>query len=445
MKKTARTSPEFLKDSVVYQLYLRPFTPEGTIKAATGLLPHIAGLGVDIIYLCPFVVHDDDMREEFWSDRQNKSKLGNPKNPYRLKDYYVMDDEYGTDDDLKFFVREAHELGMKVLFDLVYFHCGPTAVFIDEHPDFVKRDEDGKVITGSWHFPQINFDSAELREYLWQNMEYFMREFNVDGYRCDVAPKVPLDFWEEGRRRMEAINPECIMISEGDRADDQLAAFDLNYAFRWKYGVIDLMKGDKTAQEVREIWEKLHDEFPENARFLRIMDDHDIANDCYEDRHCAVCPPEAVEAVLLLNFTIDGVPFIYNGMEIGDKDRHSIYGNRFFGKNMVINWSKALTEAGMDRMQYFRDLIDLRRGVSALTESPVKWLENDCPGNVISFSRDNVVVAINFGKQPLTVTIKTDAQLPMPRVHCRYGSDFKFTKSDLKLNLIPYGYAVIEY
>lgn len=448
MKKTARTSPEFLKDSAIYQMYLRPFTPEGTLDAATKMLPHVAELGIDVVYLCPIVAHDDDMREEFWSDRQHKSELKNPKNPYRLKDYYNIDEEYGTDEDLKRFVKTSHDLGMKVILDLVYFHCGPTAVFLEEHPDFVKRDEEGNIKYGSWHFPELNFESQGLREHLWENMEYFMKEFKVDGYRCDVAPAVPLDFWVEGRKRMEAIDPECFMISEGDREDDQLSAFDLNYAFKWKYGIAKCFEKEITATELRDIWQKLHDDFPEGARFLRILEDHDIVNDRYEDRYDRKWGNKGVDAALVINLMMDGVPMIYNGQEIADPTRHSIYSNRFIGKNMLINWANALREEGINRFELMQSLINLRRSIPALTEGDVNWLENDQAERIISFQRphdqSNVVIVVNTGNSLVSTTVNIDTDSPVATPQIQYGADYQL-EENLKVNLLPYGYIILEY
>ena len=196
----AKEVSDYVKSAVIYQLFLRPFTPEGTLEAATRMLPHVASLGVDIVYLCPQMTADDDPRTEFWSDRQNASKMDNPYSPYRIKDYFATDPEYGTDDDLRRFVTVAHSLGLLVMLDLVYYHCGPTAVFIEDHPDFVKRNEDGTVKNGRWHFPELNFDCPELREYLWKNMEYWIREFDADGYRCDVGSAIPLDFYKARAR-----------------------------------------------------------------------------------------------------------------------------------------------------------------------------------------------------------------------------------------------------
>ena len=277
MKADARKAPEFLANSVVYQLFPRPFTTEGTLKGAEKMLPHLAGLGIDIVYLTPIVEADDDINLEFWSPRQKASGLGNPKNPYRMKDYFKIDPEYGNDADLKHFVKAAHEFGLRVMLDLVYLHCGPKANLIEEHPDFVMRDENGNVKNGPWLFPALNFDNPNLREYLWGNMEYFIREFDIDGYRCDVASALPVDFWEEGRRRIEALKPDVIMLSEGERPDDQLHAFDFNYAFKCAYALQDVfLKGD-SPRKLMDAWKKLFDAFPSGSRFIHYFESHDIA------------------------------------------------------------------------------------------------------------------------------------------------------------------------
>ena len=118
----AKDVPPFLRGAVMYQLFTRMFTPEGTFAAARAKLPDLKADGIDIIYLTPHQLADDDPDPKFWSGRQKACKLNNPKNPYRQKDFFAVDPEYGTKEDLKAFVDEAHRLGMKVMFDLVYFH-----------------------------------------------------------------------------------------------------------------------------------------------------------------------------------------------------------------------------------------------------------------------------------------------------------------------------------
>ena len=180
---TARPTTDEVKKSVIYQLMIQNFTNEGTFKKAMYLLPHIKSTGANIVYLCPIVEADDDTDQNFWSNRQKKSKLNNPKNPYRMKDYFKLEPAFGTEDDFKAFVAEAHKLGLKVILDLVYYHCGPKATFIKDHPNFVVRDKYGNVENGRWCFPELNFKDPELREYLWQNMEYFIKRKQKRSYR----------------------------------------------------------------------------------------------------------------------------------------------------------------------------------------------------------------------------------------------------------------------
>ena len=143
--QTARKAPEWFTRGVMYQIQPRAFTPEGTLKAAEGKLTYLRDLGVTIAYLVPVMKMDDDGDEQFWSPRQIRSGFGNPKNQYRIADYFHVDGESGTDQDLRDFCAAAHALGMKVLFDLVYFHCGPTAPFLKVHPEFTWWNPDGTV------------------------------------------------------------------------------------------------------------------------------------------------------------------------------------------------------------------------------------------------------------------------------------------------------------
>ncbi len=400
------------KSSVVYQIFLRSFTLDGTLRAAEKMLPHIAGLGVDIVYLCPVNLSDDDPSEEHWSDRHKKSQIRNPQNPYRMKDYFAIDPEYGTVSDLKAFISTAHSLGLRVLLDLVYYHCGPAAVFIPEHPDYVKRQKDGTFKNGSYHFPELNFESPALREYLWRNMEYYVRELNVDGYRCDVAGLVPIDFWEEGRRRIDAVKPNLLMISEswGDAATAQRSAFDVNYS-EMTNQLHDILKGSKGAESFRAAWEQEHAGAMSGARYLITFDNHDLTNDDYDARPECDGRSRRVDAALAVMFTLDGIPFIYSGREFADGRRHSIYANRLYGKNLVVDWGRALTPEGQERMRLLRQLISLRQESDVLQNGDVVWLDHDQPASVIAFirrtSQKQIVVIANLGMSAVDVTLQS--------------------------------------
>ena len=447
MPAEVRKAPAYLENAVMYQIFLRPFTPGGTLKSAMRMLEHLAELGVDILYLCPVTEADGDMRTEFWSDRQKACGLGNPKNPYRVRDYYRIDPEYGTDEDLKRFTAYAHELGMRVILDLVYYHCGPCAVFIPHHPDFVKREADGSVRNGRWHFPELNFDSPALREYLLANMEYFIREFDVDGYRCDVADAVPVDFWEEGRRRIEAIKPDVMMLAEGSAPEEQISAFDLNYSFSWGH-LYDVFAGNAPAADMPELWKELQAHLLPGARVIRATENHDIAND--RARPDSSIGSKAHDAMLAVNFGLDGVPFLYNGQEIADTAAHSIFGNRFYGKDRLIDWSCAMTPGGKSRFALLRKLIELRHTQKALSSGSVTWLSHDMPDEVLAFTRNspeqNLIVVANCRDIPLQVKIGSGmTRVSLPEILLSRGADFSLESGILKTDLLPFGFLIAQY
>ena len=151
---------------IIYQINPSMFTHQGTLREAKKLLPHIASCGVNVAYLFAICKVDDSKDRKYWSPRQKKSKLNNPKNPYRIEDYYTIDEDYGGNEQLHEFVKEAHKLGLKVMLDLVYMHCAPHANIIEECPEGIQRDKNGNIEYTVYNFPKINFESRELREYL---------------------------------------------------------------------------------------------------------------------------------------------------------------------------------------------------------------------------------------------------------------------------------------
>lgn len=407
-RQPARTSPEWITHGVIYQIHPRAFTPEGTLRAAQARLPRLAELGVTVLYLCPVFVADDDMDPAGWSPRQKKSGMNNPRNPYRMKDYFHVDPEYGTDDDLRAFVKQSHALGMRVLLDMVFLHCGPNAVFLKDHPDFVKRDKEGKVVLQSWNFPALDLANPGLREYLWRNMETWVRDFDVDGFRCDVADGVPLDFWETARERLEKLRPDVGMLAEGTKRENQLKAFDLSYGWGGAYTTWD------DAAAIRTLWESQRAERPRGgARFVRFFDNHDIANDSYDNRIEKQWGAARVQAALVALFTLDGVPFLYNGQEVADTARHSIYAR------LPIDWANGGTEAGRTRFAFCRSLCAMRRSEPALTRGEVVWLDNDAPAAVLSFQRvtgsERILAVVNLSGAPVTVRLPglTEAFRPL--------------------------------
>lgn len=435
-KQKARPSPEWVTKGIIYQLQPRAFTTEGTLKAAAEKLPHIARLGATTVYICPVFVADDDNDTSTWSSRQKASKMNNPRNPYRMKDYFHVDPEYGTDRDLKEFIDKAHGLGLRVMLDMVYFHCGMNAVFLKEHPDFIKLDENGKALLAGWNWPVLNFDNPALREYLYENMEYWIKDFKVDGFRLDLACHglkkqvdvkgflkdfnpddvridsacegvLPLDFWETARSRLERINPEVALLAECaeiERPEDQLKAIDLNYGYLYYHALKDVFEKSQPAVNLRNTWTAVADAAPEGARFTRYFDNHDIANDDWYNRREKRWGYAGCQAAFVHMFTLDGVPFVYNGQEIADTARHSIFGRA------PIYWLRAETQEGEMRFAFLRKLCVIRKTEPALTNGTLEWLDNDRPESVVSYLRTyhgkQILAVINFSDHPVRVSIQ---------------------------------------
>ncbi|MCX7887659.1 MAG: alpha-amylase family glycosyl hydrolase [Verrucomicrobiae bacterium] len=427
---SARPSPEWLTRGVMYQVWLRSFTPEGTLRAAAKRIPHVAELGANIIYLSPVCLQDADTRQQFWSTRQKASGTNNPRNPYRIRNYDRIDPEYGTARDLREFVLAAHKHGLYVLLDIVYYHCGPTSVLM-KHPEFFKRRPDGTMQTGEWNFPVLDFGNLQLREYLWANMRRWVQEFDVDGFRCDVSDKVPLDFWEEARRRLEPLRPNLVMLAEGRRREDQRYAFDVNYGFQWYDAAMKIFQRGEPASSLRALWEKMRAEYPRGARFIRYTENHDTVND--QQRAEVICSEAGAAALQVLHFTLDGVPFLYNGQEIGDTSPHSIYAR------WPIRWETAHLPKSKAKFAFYQKLCRLRASEQVLSSGEVIWLDNNQPDSVLSFLRRGnsaeIYVVVSLSNRPLTVSIP---QLPDGIPLLAHGAKRK----GRALELQPFGFCV---
>jgi 1,4-alpha-glucan branching enzyme len=431
---------------MIYQLSLRVFTPEGTIKAASKMLPFLAKLNITHIQLSPVVMADDDADRTFWSDRQIASGFDNPKNSYRLKDYFAIDPEYGNDDDLREFVELAHRLNLRIIMDLVYLHCGPKAVFLKDHPGFVRRKSDGDIENGPWHFPLLNYDNPELREYLWSNMLYFVENFNIDGYRCDVGDMVPLDFWEEGIRRIRSVKPDLFMLNEG-KDPSYLKIFDANYFYDGCFDAVKIAGGDLPASHFKEKWSICRSSMPPGGKMLHFIDNHDVASDSYENRHEKVIGSDGIEALFVLTVTLDGVPFMFNGYEVMDGLKHNMFANRFYGRDPVINWANGLTTKGTERIQFIQNLNRIRLESAALCSGGLRWLSHDAPDHVLVYLREGggkkVIIIINMHKKPVTVNITEKIEAPgLLSPLLSKGIAYTANTGGIFADLLGYGYLV---
>lgn len=434
----------------IYQLSLRVFTPEGTLCAAEKMLPMLADLGPKYIQLVALTKADDSEDRTYWSNRQIAAGTNNPKNSYRMKDYFHVDEEYGTDEDFRDFIKAAHKLGLKIILDLVYLHCGPEAVFMREHPDFVQRDTDGKIkLTGDWAFPRFDYSNDKVREYLWSNMVYWVREFDVDGFRCDVGDAVPLDFWREGVRRAREVKNDLVMINEGKDVS-YLEVFDINYFYDGCFDAVQVAEGNLTAAAFRAKWDACRNTLPAGKQMLHFTDNHDVASDNGEDRIEKVIGTAGVDALLVLDFMLDGVPFVFNGYEVADELKHNMFANRFFGKDPAINWANIFCEKGQKRYALLKKLYHLRSEHQALKTAELNWLENTAADQVISFCRPadekSLLVLVNMTKEPAVFEVGDVPEMAR-LMQSILQSNVSWICKDgkMKVQMLGFGYLAAEY
>ncbi len=407
----ANNIPAWFRDHAVYQINPRTFSAEGTIAAVTKELPKLYDLGFRIIYLCPVFEEDPSTDKANWSIRQKASETENPKNPYRMNDYFQIDDEYGTMADLAELVTEAHNRDMRVLLDLVYLHIGPNAPIIKRCPDFAQHNEDGSIRCTYWHFPYLNFENEGLREYLWCNMTYYVGALDVDGFRCDVGDGVPESFWQEGRRRIKAIKPDSILINEGNKYEWLATAFDSCYNFPWHEEIYKCISGTNTAAGLVAEEKKRLARVPAGGYLLRDMDNHDTVTD-WPERAEKRAGHDGMEAIMVLNYCMPGIPMVYCGNELADTTYMSMFANRFHMGKFSVTDRAALshTDAGKRRMEVVTKLNALLAAHDGIHGVDMEWLDNDCADKVISFRRkgETKTAVLYCNLFPEEVVVKTD-------------------------------------
>jgi glycosidase len=394
--QNARAAPTFLERSTIYQVWMRSFTPEGTLNATKARLPHIANLGASIVYVSPLNVH-------------GYPSVFGPSTPYEIKDYDKIDPEYGTEADFKDLLAEAHRLGLKVIMDIVLAHSANDNVLLNR-PGFYQRMPDGVLKMSRWHTPMPDFTNPKVREYFRDNMLHWVRDVGVDGFRCDVAGGVPLDFWEQARDAMDQVNRDVIMLAEADVPEQQLKAFDISYNFPYYAALTAVVVNGESAERIKQQWEKAKNSFPRGARFLHLNDNHD------RNRADVVFGEKATVATSVLDFTLDGIPFLYNGEEIGDTTaphQQAHYPIRWEIYKPSAQPHSGLASRQNAKLRFYKQLFDMRNKQAALTSGELIWLSNSNPDGVVSFMRkkgpEEILVVINLSNRITKVQVEVPA------------------------------------
>jgi len=428
------------KNAVFYQLALRTFTPEGTLKAAEEMIPYLASLEIDYIYLCPMFCEDADEDRSTWGARRKAAGSNNPKSPYKIKDYFHVDEEFGTDEDLKSFAKTAHEHGLKIMYDLVYLHCGRNAVFIKEHPDWVEQDENGNPRVGErWPLARINFANHGVREYLKSHMLTLIREYGADGFRADCGDMIPLDFWRDAIAECRAAKDDLVFVNEGDNREYLVDAFDLDYSGRMMFSFYYTDAGIKWYGH-NGLYRWINNRH--ERRLLNHYENHDIATDEYPNRQETIYGADAADSVIFWMYFLNGCPMLWNGNEISDTSEQNMHHNRFhagFNHNS-INWSNALREKGQRRLKLVRTLNRLRHENPMLLDATVTLLSDET-ATTVAFEREKdgvrILCVCNASDKPSAYDINNyeNGSVMISQGVCQSGAH---------LELAPYGFLAIK-
>jgi glycosidase len=377
-----------LRDGVVYEIYPRAFSPAGNFDGITARLDDLKALGVDILWLMP--IHPIGQLKK-------KGAIGSP---YAVRDYYGINPDYGTAADFKKLVEAAHRRGMKVIIDIVANHTSWDNVMM-KWPDFYEHDAKGQITyPHDWSdVAELNYGNPKLRRYMIDMLKYWIREFDLDGFRCDVAEEVPTDFWEEARTELDRIKPDIVMLAEGHKPELLLKAFDFDYSWPLHSALTEVLQGRRSAEDLRVAWEKEFREWPRGSLHLRFSDNHD------ERRAIARFGEPAALAASTLVFTLDGVPMLYNGMEVGDTTES---GAPALFERLPIFWP--IAQRRPEFLRFYKQTMALRRNSKALRRGTVEWLTNSDKWRVLTFIRraagEEVLVAINLSSRPFAGSVK---------------------------------------
>ncbi|HKR58967.1 MAG TPA: alpha-amylase family glycosyl hydrolase [Pyrinomonadaceae bacterium] len=381
-KERARATRDWVRDGVVYEIYPRAFSAAGDFNGITARLDQLKDLGVNILWLMP--IHPIGQEK----------KKGTIGSPYAVRDYYGINPDYGTKEDLKKLISEAHRRQMKVIIDIVANHTSWDNVMM-KNPDFYERNAAGQITyPHDWSdVAELNYRNPQLRQYMTDMLKYWIREFDLDGFRCDVAEEVPTDFWENARVELDKIKPDIVMLAEGHKAELLLKAFDFDYSWPMHSAMTHVLQGQNRASDLRAEWEKEFKEWPRGSLHLRFSDNHD------ERRAIARFGEPAALAASALMFTLDGVPLLYNGMEVGDTTES---GAPALFEKLPIFWP--IAERRPEFARFYKQMIALRQSNNALRRGSLEWLPNSDESRVLTYVRrtpdEEVLIAINLSNCP---------------------------------------------
>ncbi|MBI1807430.1 MAG: alpha-glucosidase C-terminal domain-containing protein [Ignavibacteria bacterium] len=428
--KPAIKSADWVRDAVIYCVYLRSFSPAGTFAALEKRIPELKELGVSVLWLMP--IHPIGI----------KNRKGTLGNPYSVRDYYEVNPEFGTIVEFQQLLNTVHKNDMKLILDLVVNHTAWDSKLIKLHPEWFTKDAQGNIVSprADWtDVADLDYSKQGLRKYMMTMMEWWTQDIGVDGFRCDAAELVPIDFWEEARARLNKIKP-VMMLSDGSLPQHHFKAFDLTYSWNL-YGALNpLLKGTRPATALDTILNTEASQFPTGSLRLR-FNTNQVKTALEGSAMMQYEFDERILSTVLIN-TISGIPLMYTGDEVANDKELSLF------EKVEVDWSKP-----HEMEDLYKTLFALRREHKALSRGEMVHVPSSDDNNVFTFFRllgdDRILIALNFSNVSRTVTL----QIPFDKIlkqRKRLSMKDHFTGSPvaiepsipLEVTLEPHGFRI---
>lgn len=331
-----------IKDAVIYEVNIRQFTPEGDFNSFREHIPRIADLGVDILWLMP--IHPI-------GELNRKGGMGSY---YSVQDYKAINPDYGNMTDLHALVEEAHEHDMLVILDWVANHTSWDNVWMQYHPEWFTLDSSGQMVppVADWSdVVDLNYEQVPMQDAMIDALQYWVKEFDIDGYRCDVAGMVPLEFWNRMRDSLDVIRP-VFMLAEAEDHKLLDKAFNMDYAWELHHIMNEIAKGNMQAKDLEEYYNRTNTDYDMDDIRMSFTSNHDENS---WNGNAFKRMKEAYPLMIHFSFITPSMPLIYGGQEAGlDHDL------AFFEKDTIV-WREH------EMNDVFQSLIDLK------SQNPALW------------------------------------------------------------------------
>ena len=381
--------PDWTAQSSIYEVNIRQHTPEGTLNAFAEKLPELKELGVEILWLMPV------------QPIGVKNRKGGLGSYYSISDYTAINPEFGTMEDFKNLVKEAHDMGFKVILDWVANHTAYDHVWTETRPEWYTR-VDGEIVSPNddWtDVADLNYDAPGLRQAMRESMKFWVKEADIDGFRCDVAYMVPMEFWNRTRAALDSLKP-VFMLAEAEGPEFHDQGFDMTYGWELHHLMNEIAAGNRKLTALDEYREKEDSLYGPNdyRMFFTTNHDENSWNGTIEDR----LGKNAKNFFVLCATFPNSMPLVYSGQEYGLNKALS-----FFEKDTVVATDSSLFD-------WYAQIIGLKMAHPSLK---MGRLQGDYQGlsadeNSFGYLREKdgnlLVVALNFGDIPATVTLPPD-------------------------------------